>query len=91
MVVQEQFPGERKYEHQLLFQPVTLNKDKTSGRLKMSSINACNLLNLNQIKTLFVWSFSWNKKSISRFYRVLMMVYNTQNYWGFGLYPSSGF
>jgi microsomal dipeptidase-like Zn-dependent dipeptidase len=26
-----------------------------------------------------------------RFYRVLTMVYNTQNYWGFGLYPSSGF
>jgi hypothetical protein len=25
------------------------------------------------------------------FYRVLAMVYNTQNYWGFGLYPSSGF
>jgi hypothetical protein len=24
-------------------------------------------------------------------YRVLTMVYNTQNYWGFGLYPSSGF
>jgi hypothetical protein len=23
-----------------------------------------------------------------RFYRVLTMVYNTQNYWGFGLYPS---
>jgi hypothetical protein len=29
--------------------------------------------------------------SILRFYRVLTMVYNTQNYWGFGLYPSSGF
>jgi hypothetical protein len=27
----------------------------------------------------------------SRFYRVLTMVYNTQNCWGFGLYPSSGF
>jgi hypothetical protein len=26
-----------------------------------------------------------------RFYRVLMMVYNTQNYWVFGLCPSSGF
>jgi hypothetical protein len=24
-------------------------------------------------------------------YRILTMVYNTQNYWGFGLYPSSGF
>jgi hypothetical protein len=31
------------------------------------------------------------KESIIRFYRVLTMVYNTQNYWGFGLYPSSGF
>jgi retron-type reverse transcriptase len=28
---------------------------------------------------------------INRFYRVLTMVYNTQNCWGFGLYPSSGF
>jgi hypothetical protein len=28
---------------------------------------------------------------IGRFYRVLTMVYNTQNCWGFGLYPSSGF
>jgi hypothetical protein len=28
---------------------------------------------------------------ISRFYRVLTMVYNTQNYWGFGLCPSPGF
>jgi hypothetical protein len=26
-----------------------------------------------------------------RFYRVLTMVYNTQNYWVFGLCPSSGF
>jgi hypothetical protein len=25
------------------------------------------------------------------FYRVLTMVYNTQNYWVFGLCPSSGF
>jgi hypothetical protein len=25
------------------------------------------------------------------FYRVLTMMYNTQNYWGFGLGPSSGF
>jgi hypothetical protein len=31
------------------------------------------------------------KRCISRFYRVLTMVYKTQNYWGFGLYPSSGF
>jgi hypothetical protein len=28
---------------------------------------------------------------IIRFYRVLTMVYNTQNYWVFGLRPSSGF
>jgi hypothetical protein len=25
-----------------------------------------------------------------RYYRVLTMVYNTQRYWVFGLYPSSG-
>jgi hypothetical protein len=31
-----------------------------------------------------------NKKT-GKFYRVLTMVYNTENYWGFGLYPSSGF
>jgi hypothetical protein len=29
--------------------------------------------------------------SNSKFYRVLTMVYNTQHYWGFGLYPSPGF
>jgi hypothetical protein len=33
----------------------------------------------------------WGRFSLSRFHRVLTMVYNTQNYWGFGLYPSSGF
>jgi hypothetical protein len=31
------------------------------------------------------------KLEVRRFYRVLTMVYNTQNCWGFGLYPSSGF
>jgi hypothetical protein len=30
------------------------------------------------------------KTSSSRFERVLTMVYNTENYWGFGLCPSSG-
>jgi hypothetical protein len=28
---------------------------------------------------------------ISRYYRVLIMVYNTQRYWVFGLCPSSGY
>jgi hypothetical protein len=28
---------------------------------------------------------------LSRYYRVLTMVYNTQRYWVFGLCPSSGF
>jgi hypothetical protein len=28
---------------------------------------------------------------MSRYYRVLTMVYNTQRYWAFGLCPSTGF
>jgi hypothetical protein len=35
--------------------------------------------------------FCFKPVSSCRFYRVLTMVYNTQNYWGFGLYPSSVF
>jgi hypothetical protein len=31
------------------------------------------------------------RRRTDRFYRVLTMVYNTQNYWVFGLCPSSGF
>jgi hypothetical protein len=48
-------------------------------------------------KDLIKWKTSetyWNKGEqgySSRFYRVLTMVYNTQNYWVFGLCPSSGF
>jgi hypothetical protein len=30
-------------------------------------------------------------EKVTLFYRVLTMVYNTQNYWVFGLCPSSGF
>jgi hypothetical protein len=34
---------------------------------------------------------TYNPPNTSRFYRVLTMVYNTQNCWVFGLCPSSGF
>jgi hypothetical protein len=42
-------------------------------------------------RNLGLVSFFRTFLSLGRFYRVLTMVYNTQNYWGFGLYPSSGF
>jgi hypothetical protein len=31
-----------------------------------------------------------NNHGRSRFYRIVLMVYSTQNYWDFGLLPSSG-
>jgi hypothetical protein len=37
------------------------------------------------------WATFLEGQITCRFYRVLTMVYNTQNCWGFGLYPSSGF
>jgi hypothetical protein len=33
----------------------------------------------------------FQKQIVCRSYKVLTMVYNTQNYWVFGLCPSSGF
>lgn len=38
-------PGEGKHERQPSFQPVTLNRDTISGRLKTSSLSAGNLPN----------------------------------------------
>jgi hypothetical protein len=36
------------------------------------------------------WTLDSNDVLISRYYKVLTMVYNTQRYWIFGLCPSSG-
>jgi hypothetical protein len=72
--------------------------------VEFSSTYSNNMLNVKQMKSVtncmisrksiiaITGENSENKQHISsRFYRVLTMVYDTQNYWGFGLYPSSGF
>jgi hypothetical protein len=46
-----------------------------TGCLKMEAVYPSEML------VNFYWT--------NRVKRVVMMVYNTQNYWGFGLYPSS--
>jgi hypothetical protein len=42
------------------------------------------------IKLPYYEAFGLKQATLSRFQRVLTMAYNTQNYWVFGLFPSSG-
>jgi hypothetical protein len=50
-----------------------------------------NLVGKQQIPLFPAMEKSYSGKKKGRYYRVLMMVYNTQRYWVFRLCPSSGF
>jgi hypothetical protein len=49
-------------------------------------------INVGAVNTRFVWCIYVDVKldRLTRFYTVLTVVYNKQDYWGFGLCPSSG-
>jgi hypothetical protein len=65
-----------------------------TGYLCLGSSCLCNKLNVVRLCVVALFSYDkWCSSHVvsSRFYRVLTMVCNTQNYWVFGLCPSSGF